>query len=74
MKSDFYNITYNNVIIATSYSMNSLTSLHIKLKQNTKLLKDLIRHKIVIDLPENDNEAKKLIDSIKDGTNIGIEI
>ena len=71
MKCDFYTLTYNNVIIATSYSMNSLTSLHIKLKQNPKLLKDLIRHKIVIDLPENDNEAKKLIDSINQNNTIG---
>ena len=66
MKSDFYNLTYNNVIIATSWSMNSLTNLHIKLKQNPKQLKDLIRHKIVIVLPENDNEAQNLIDNIKD--------
>ena len=66
MKCDFYNLTYNNVIIATSYSMNSLTSLHIKLKQNPKQSKDLIRYKRVIVLPENDDEAQKLIDSIKD--------
>ena len=66
MKSDFYNLTYNNVIIATSWSKNSLTNLHIKLKQNPKQLKDLIRHKRVIVLPENDNDAQKLIDNIKD--------
>lgn len=65
MKYDFYTLTYNNVIIATSYSMNSLTNLHIKLKQNPKQLKDLIRQKIVIVLPENDNEAQNLIDNIK---------
>ena len=65
MKSEFYNLTYNNVIIATSYSMNSLTSLHIKLKQNPKLLKDLIRYRRVIVLPENDDEAQKIIDSTK---------
>lgn len=66
MKCDFYTLTYNNVIIATSYSMKSLTNLHIKLKQNPKQLKDLIRQKIVIVLPENDNEAQNLIDNIKD--------
>ena len=66
MKYDFYTLTYNNVIIATSYSMNSLTNLHIKLKQNPKQLKDLIRYKRVIVLPENDNEAQNLIDNIKD--------
>ena len=69
MKCDFYTLKYNNVIIATSYSMNSLTSLHIKLKQNPKLLKDLIRYRRVIVLPENDNEAQKLIDSVKDSKN-----
>ncbi len=66
MKSDFYNLIYNNVIIATSHSKNSLTNLHIKLKQNPKQLKDLIRHKRVIDLPDEDDEAQKVIDSIKD--------
>ena len=67
MKYDFYTLTHNNVIIATSYAMNinSLYSLYIKLKQNPKQLKDLIRHKRVIVLPENDDEAQKLIDSIK---------
>ena len=65
MKCDFYTLTYNNVIIATSYSMNSLTNLHIKLKQNPKQIKDLIRYKRVIVLPENDDEAQKIIDSTK---------
>ena len=74
MKCDFYNLTYNNVIIATSYSRSSLDNLAIKLKQNPKQLKDLIRYKRVIVLPENDNEAQNLIDRIKNGTNIGIEI
>ena len=74
MKSDFYNLTYNNVIIATSHSRSSLDNLAIKLKQNPKQLKDLIRYKRVIVLPENDNEAQNLIDSIKDCTNIGIEL
>ena len=66
MKSEFYTIVFNNVIIATSYAMNinSLYSLYIKLKQNPKQLEDLIRHKRVIVLPEDDNEAQKLIDSI----------
>ena len=65
MKYDFYTLTYNDIIIATSLSRNSLTNLHIKLKQNPKQIKDLIRHKRVIVLPENDDEAQKLIDSIK---------
>ena len=65
MKNDFYTLTYNDIIIATSLSRNSLTNLHIKLKQNPKQIKDLIRHKRVIVLPENDDEAQKLIDSIK---------
>ena len=66
MKCDFYNLTYNNVIIATSHSKSSLDNLLIKLKQNPKQLKDLIRYKRVIVLPENDNDAQKLINSIKD--------
>ena len=65
MKNDFYTLTYNDIIIATSLSRNSLTNLHIKLKQNPKQIKDLIRHRRVIVLPENDDEAQKLIDSIK---------
>ena len=71
MKSDFYNLTYNNIIIATSYSRSSLENLAIKLKQNPKQIKDLIRHKRVIVLPENDNEAQKLIDSINQNNTIG---
>ena len=71
MKSDFYNLTYNNVIIATSYSRSSLDNLAIELKQNPKQIKDLIRHKRVIVLPENDNEAQKLIDSINQNNTIG---
>ena len=66
MKCDFYTLTYNNVIIATSYSKSSLDSLLVKLKQNPKQLKDLIRYKRVIVLPENHDEAQKLIDSIKE--------
>ena len=66
MKCDFYTLTYNNAIIATSYSKSSLDSLLIKLKQNSKQLKDLIRYKRVIVLPEKGNDAQKLIDSIKD--------
>lgn len=66
MKCDFYTLTHNNAIIATSYSKSNLDSLLDKLKQNPKLLKDLIRHKRVIVLPQNDDEAQKLIDSIKD--------
>ena len=66
MKCDFYTLTYNNAIIATSYSKSNLDSLLVKLKQNPKLLKDLIRHKRIIALPEKDNKAQKLINSIKD--------
>ena len=66
MKYDFYTLTYNDIIIATSLSRNSLTNLHIKLKQNPKQIKDLIRHRRVIVLPENDDEAQKLIDSIRE--------
>ena len=66
MKCDFYTITYNNVIIATSHSKKNLDSLLAKLKQNTKQAKDLIRHKRVINLPEEDCEAQKIINSIKE--------
>lgn len=66
MKSEFYNLTYNNVIIATSHSKKNLDNLLVKLKQNQKYLKDLIRYKRVIVLSENDDEAQKVIDSIKD--------
>ena len=66
MKSEFYNLTYNNVIIATSHSKKNLDNLLVKLKQNQKYLKDLIKHKRVIVLSENDDEAQKVIDSIKD--------
>ena len=66
MKYDFYTLTYNDIIIATSLSRNSLTNLHIKLKQNPKQLEDLIRYRRVIVLPENDDEAQKLIDSIRE--------
>ena len=69
MKCDFYTITYNNIIIATSYSKKNLDSLLIKLKQNPKQAKDLIRHKRVIDLPEEESEAQKVINSIKESKN-----
>ena len=71
MKCDFYTLTYNNVIIATSHSMKSLTNLHIKLKQNPKQAKDLIRHKRVIVLPDEDDEAQKVINSINQNNIIG---
>ena len=64
MKCDFYTLTYNNVIIATSHSKKNLDSLLIKLKQNQKQAKDLIRHKRVIVLPDEDDEAQKVINSI----------
>ena len=66
MKWDFYTLKYNNIIIATSHSKKNLDSLLVKLKQDPKHLKDLVRHKRVIDLPEEENEAQKIINSIKD--------
>ena len=71
MKCDFYTITYNNIIIATSYSKKNLDSLLIKLKQNSKQAKDLIRHKRVIVLPEEESEAQKIINSINQNNTIG---
>ena len=56
MKWDFYTLKYNNIIIATSHSKKNLDSLLVKLKQDPKHLKDLIRHKRVIDLPEECTE------------------
>ena len=66
MKYDYYTIKFNNVIIATSHSKKNLDSLLAKLKQNPKQAKDLIRHKRVINLPEEDCEAQKIINSIKE--------
>ena len=66
MKCDFYTITYNNIIIATSNSKKNLDSLLVKLKQNPEQAKDLIRHKRVINLPEEESEAQKVINSIKE--------
>lgn len=66
MKSEFYTIVFNNVIIATSHSKKNLDSLLVKLKQTPNQAKDLIRHKRVIDLPEEESEAKKIINSIKE--------
>ena len=66
MKYDFYTLKYNNVIIATSHSKKILDSLLVKLKQNPKQAKDLIRHKRVINLPDEKSEAQKVINSIKD--------
>ena len=71
MKCDFYTITYNNVIIATSNSKKNLDSLLAKLKQNPKQAKDLIRYKRVIDLPEEESEAQKVINSINEDNTIG---
>ena len=71
MKCDFYTLTYNNVIIATSHSKKNLDSLLIKLKENPKQVKDLIRHKRVIDLPEEESEAQKIINSINQNNTIG---
>ena len=66
MKSEFYTIVFNNVIIATSNSKKNLDSLLVKLKQNPEQAKDLIRHKRVINLPEEESEAQKVINSIKE--------
>ena len=71
MKCDFYTLKFNNVIIATSHSKKNLDSLLIKLKQNPNQAKDLIRHKRVIDLPEEDSEAQKIINSINQDNTIG---
>ena len=71
MKCDFYTLKFNNVIIATSHSKKNLDSLLIKLKQNPKQLKDLIIHKIVINLPDEDEEAQKVINSIAQNNTIG---
>ena len=73
MKCDFYTITYNNIIIATSNSKKNLDSLLAKLKQNPEQAKDLIRHKRVIDLPEEESEAQKIINSINQNNTIGIQ-
>ena len=71
MKCDFYTIKFNNVIIATSHSKKNLESLLVKLKQNPKQVKDLIRHKRAIDLPEEESEAQKIINSINQNNTIG---
>ena len=71
MKCDFYTLTYNNVIIDTSHSKKNLNSLLTKLKQNPKQAKDLIRHKRVINLPDEDDEAQKVINSINQNSTIG---
>ena len=71
MKCDFYTLKYNNIIIATSNSKKNLDSLLAKLKQNPKQAKDLIRHKRVIDLPDEDDEAQKVINSINQNNTIG---
>ena len=71
MKYEFYTIKFNNVIIATSHSKKNLDSLLDKLKQNSKQAKDLIRHKRVIDLPEEESETQKIINSINQKNTIG---
>ena len=71
MKYEFYTIVFNNVIIATSHSKKNLDSLLDKLKQNPKQAKDLIRHKRVIDLPEEESEPQKIINSINQNNTIG---
>ena len=57
MKYDFYTLSFNNIIIATSHSRMELESLLIKLKQNPKQLKDLIQQKRII----NDTESNKWV-------------
>ena len=71
MKCDFYTITYNNIIIATSNSKKNLDSLLVKLRQNPKQAKDLIRHKRVINLPDEESEAQKVINSINEDNTTG---
>ena len=71
MKCDFYTITYNNIIIATSHSKKNLDSLLVKLKQNPKQAKDLILHKRVINLPDEESEAQKVINSINEDNTTG---
>ena len=71
MKCDFYTLKYNNIIIATSHSKKNLDSLLAKLKQNPEQAKDLIRHKRVIDLPEEESEAQKIINSINQNNTVG---
>ena len=72
MKCDFYTLKFNNIIIATSHSKKNLDSLLVKLKQNPKQAKDLIRLKRVIDLPEEESEAQKVINSINQNNITGI--
>ena len=48
MKYDFYTLSFNNIIIATSHSKRDLESILVKLKQNSKQLKDLIQQKRII--------------------------
>ena len=72
MKCDFYTLKFNNIIIATSHSKKNLDSLLVKLKQNPKQSKDLIRLKRVIDLPEEESEAQKVINSINQNNITGI--
>ena len=71
MKCDFYTIKFNNVIIATSHSKGYLESLLVKLKQNPKQAKDLILHKRVINLPDEESEAQKVINSINEDNTTG---
>ena len=52
MKSEFYTLKYNNVIVATSYSKKELENLLDKLKQEPKQVEDLIKHKRVINKEE----------------------
>ena len=71
MKSEFCTLTFNNVIIATSHSKKNLDSLLVKLRQNPKQAKDLILHKRVINLPDEESEAQKVINSINEDNTTG---
>ena len=53
MKYDFYTLSFNNIIIATSHSKRDLESILVKLKQNPKQLKDLIQQKRIINYMES---------------------
>lgn len=71
MKCDFYILKFNNIVIATSHSKGDLESLLVKLKQNPKQAKDLILHKRVINLPDEESEAQKVINSINEDNTTG---
>ena len=58
MKCDFYTLSFNNIIIATSHSKGDLENLLVKLKQNPKQIKDLIQQKRIINTMESNKWVK----------------